>query len=396
MIYEPKRVLLQRQDTLSWQSVRFSDFVFFVRKTPLRCGIKEEKGFKVIIMKDQKTDRFGILSLIAGIALLCVILAVTVSSLKATGQRYSNLESTDLSRETESMLYYDDRMFAQIGFGISIIPDEPGNEARLSSFLSSSVHAIDMRIIGCGLLYSMMVSVVLQYFIYSRYHDGIKKYFRGILIASAAPFAAFAAAVLISKGAFGLPFIFPEGREWFLIIAGLLSSAAGSCVLGAVLSVLRRRKTAAVLSVPVVLFLFIAGMNLECRLYTSPTVDSFEYFNETHAYALADDYEGECYYDAEKNAVILDGAEYPPQTVDNPLYFTGWKRICAFLFELADAYSGNGLPLTDAVIEDTDIPLWVPAAYAVKAVMWIALSFLFLKRRRVPAPAGPAAESWEG
>lgn len=331
-------------------------------------------------MKEQKKDRFEKISFISGILLLCVILIITISSLRTTGQCYTSLKNADLSQETESLLYYDDHMFAQIGFGISIIPSETGNEARLSSFLSSSVQEIYIRIISCGLLYSMMVSVALQYFIYSRYHSEIKKYFHGILIASVAPFAVFAAAVLISQSIFGLPAIFPEGRIWFLTAVCLLSIPAGNFVLSAVLSAVRHRKIAAVIALPVVLFLFIVSMNLECNLYTSPTVDSFKYFNETHAYALEDDYDGEFYYDKEKNVVILDGEEFPPEAFDNPNYYTGWKRLCASLFELVDAYSGNGLLLTESIV-DYPIPVWTIMLYIIKAALWIALSSHFMKRR---------------
>lgn len=329
-------------------------------------------------MNGRKKDWFAALSLILGILLLCGILVITVSSLKTTGAGYTSLKGADLSRELESELAYDDHMFASIGFGILILPYETGKEARLASFLFSSVREIELRILACGLLYSMMVSAVLQYFAAVR----IRRHFPGVLIVSLAPFAVFAAAVLIAQRAFGLPAVFPDGHECFLLAVGLLSVTAGNCALSAVLSAVRLRKLAAILAVPAVLFLFIVGMNLECGLYTSPTLESFAYFNETHADALADDYAGECYYDEEKNAIILDGAEYPPETVDNPRYLTGWKRLCAFLFELADAYAGNGLLLAGSVVGA--IPLRTAAVYLLKAAAWIALACGFRKRRRNP------------
>lgn len=340
-------------------------------------------------MKEQKRNWIGNLSLILGLLVLCGILIITVVSMKTTGQCYTSLKDADLTQGIESTLYYYDHMLAQIGFGISIIPNEIGNEARLSSFLSSSIRAIDMRIIVCGLVYSMMVSVVLQYFLYSRYHNKRKKYSLGIVITSIASFAAFLITVLVSKRVFGIPYIFPNGHEWLFIIVGLLSVIAGNCALSAILSVVRHKKLAAVLAVPVVLCLFIVSMNLETHIYMSPTVESFDYLYETHADALEEDYDGEAYYDEEKNVLVLDGEEYPPETIDNPEYYTGWKRTGTFLFELADAYSGNGLLLTEAIIESLTpndgftMPFWVAMAYILKAGMWIAISFWLIKRRSI-------------
>lgn len=334
-------------------------------------------------MKERKKDLFQALSLILGILLLCVIILITVISMKPTGQRYADLKETDISQGMESTISYSDHMFASIGFGISIIPDEAGGDARLASFLLSSVAAIELRIILCGLLYSMMVSVVLQYFIYGRYHSVRKTYFYGILISSVAPFAVFTVSVIISQIALGLPTVFPGGRESFLIALGLLSVIAGSFALNAVLYAVKHKKLAAVLLVPAVLFLYVVSMNLEFPLYTNPTVESFEYFNETHPAELEDDYEGECYYDEGKNVIILDGVEYPPQTVRNPNYYTGWKRPLAFLFELLYAFSGNGLLLAESSGLGIYIGFWTALAYVMKSAVWIVLSSHFVKRRSV-------------
>lgn len=336
-------------------------------------------------MKEQKKDRLESISLISGILILCVILSFTVSAVKTAGQCYEGLKNTDLSRGTDSLLYYDDHLYGQLGFGITLMPNEPGGGERLASFLASSVREIDMWIISCGLLYSTVVSTVLQYFVYSRYHSDKKRHFIGVLTASAAPAAVYAAVVLISQKVFGLPAVFSDGRELLLIAAGLLSIMAGNCALGAVLSASRRKKLTAVLAVPAVMLLFIVSMNMECHLYTSPTEDSFDYFYEEHSGELPDDGESGFYYDKDKNVICLYGEEYPPETVVNPEYYTGWKRACAFLFELVDAYSGNGLMFTEKIIKDSSafISLRTAAAYIVKAAVWIVFLSFLPKRRRI-------------
>lgn len=333
-------------------------------------------------MKEKKKNLYGILSLTAGLLLFFGILVITIFSLKTTGDCYTNLKNADLSQETESSLYYNDHLFASIGFGINILPNEAGNEARLSSFLSSSIREIDIRILNCCLLYSMMISVVLQYFLYSRYQSNRKKYFFAVCIAGIAPFAFFAAAVFCTQRAFGMPVVFPGSRERFLIAIGLLSVTAGNFVVGSVISAVRCKKLTAVLAVPVVFCLFIAGMNFEMHLYADSTVDSFAYFYDAHPEVKEDDFDGDLYYDEEKNVIFFNGAEYPPKSVDNPEYYTGLKRPGAFLFELADAYSGNGLLLTESITGENSIPLWAAAAYILKSAAWIALSFCLLRRHR--------------
>lgn len=336
-------------------------------------------------MNERKKDRRGLLSLILGLLLLCGLLTVTVTSLKTTGECYAELKNADLSQEIEAAVYYEDHIYASIGFGISLLPEEAGNEARLSEFLSSSIRAIGIRIIACGLLYSMMVSAVLQFFLYSRFQDDRRKYFLASVIAGVAPFAAFAAAVWIAQGAYGLPVVFPDGHGWLLLAVGLASVIAGGCVIGAVLSAARRKRLTAALAVPVVFILFIIGMNLEMHLFTSPTESSFAYFYEAHGEALEEDYDGEVYYDGEKNAIILNGAEYPAETVDNPEYYSGLKRAGAFLPELACAYSGNGLLLIETAMDAVRLPLWAAIAYVLKSAAWTALAFGFIRRRQMRA-----------
>lgn len=336
-------------------------------------------------MKKRKKDLFQSLSLILGILLTCGILFCTVSSMSTTGRCYAELKNADLSQEFEGTLYYSDRLYTSIGYGISVIPGEAGNEARLASFLSSSLLAINTRILSCGLLYSMMICVVLQYFLFARFQNERKKRFLGVAISSVAPYAVFTAAVLISEALFGLPILLPEGRVWLLIGLGLLSTAAGAFVLNAVLSAIRRKKLAAVLAIPAALILLIVSMNLESHLFLSPTEPSFDYFYLTHADALEEDYEGTCYYDESRDAILLDGVEYPPEYVENPRYYRGWKRACAGLFELVFAHSGTMLPIIEQITEFS-LPLWAQTAYAVKAAAWIVLSVSLTKRRRMPEP----------
>ena len=196
-----------------------------------------------------------------------------------------------------------------------------------------------------------------------------------------APFVLYVITVLISQLVFGLPPMVLDGHAVLLTAIGLLSVAAGNCTLAALLTTKRGRKMIAVLAVPVVFALFIVGMNLAYHLYASSTIESFDYISTIDDRAQDEDFDGEYYYDAEKNVMVLEGTEYEPETIANPEHFTGWKQAGSYVFELLDPYAGNELCMVETIMDDTQIPLWVMIAYIVKAVMWGAISFGFMKRR---------------
>ncbi len=68
----------------------------------------------------------------------------------------------------------------------------------------------------------------------------------------------------------------------------------------------------------------MVGTGFEGRLYSSPTTDSFDYIaQEIKPHIYDKDFDGDVYYDEEKNVLILNGEEYEPRQVDNPDYLTG-------------------------------------------------------------------------
>lgn len=132
----------------------------------------------------------------------------------------------------------------------------------------------------------------------------------------------------------------------------------------------------------------IAGLVLFCIILIVTIISlktTGQCYSELKNTDLSRGIESTLYYDEGKNAVILNGTEYPPEIVGNPEHYTGVVRAGAFLFELINAYSGNGLLMTDSII-DGPVPIWAEIAYAVKAVMWCFLSSRFIKRRRTRQP----------
>lgn len=334
--------------------------------------------------KDKKKPT-GVVSLIIGIILFCIILAATVPAVKELAESYLYIKNADLSQELEASFYYEDHLYASMGFGISIAPDEADKEVRRSDFLSDKLPLVDERIITCGILYAMMLGVIFQYYLNCKCHDSRKKYILGTAAATLVPFAAYLAAVLIAGKFFGVPFIFPRANGLLLAAVGLLSAVAGNSVLAALISTVRHKRFTAVAAVPIVFALVILGMNLEYHLYTGSTVKSFKYVSEVDSRLQDDNFDGAIFYNDKKDVLVVGETEYPPDLSDNPDYYTGLKRAGAYAAELIIPYSGSELLLTNylVIIETEDnIPSWTSAAYAVKAMLWIAGSCCWLKPRR--------------
>ena len=80
-------------------------------------------------------------------------------------------------------------------------------------------------------------------------------------------------------------------------------------------------------------------------------------------------------YDEEKNAVVGNGQEYPPEIVPNPEHTVGAKRAAGLGFTVINPYSGNSLELLRQELY-VRIPLWAVLLHLVKSVFWIGLAAL--------------------
>ena len=129
--------------------------------------------------------------------------------------------------------------------------------------------------------------------------------------------------------------------------------------------------------IPVILLLYLFSAQFEARLLMDPNADSFDYLYETLRES------DEPVYDPERNVMVVNGKEYPPESVPNPEYLTGASRIGAVAFEVIDPWSGSPLELAREIAESESaspgrdlLPAWFLALYAVKALLWIAASAL--------------------
>ncbi|MBQ7687770.1 MAG: hypothetical protein IJT27_00995 [Clostridia bacterium] len=334
-------------------------------------------------MKKINEKTIGKLLIAAGILFCVIVLAASFLAIRNLRADYLNLTQLDLSEDTSATISYDDRLYASMGAGIEIDHNDNDNESRLADFIENSLRSVDTRILSCGILYVMMFVTVFAFPLYIKFGRNRKKH---VLITAGCVFLSYAfflAAVYLMFLAFRIPFYFPQRIQWLLIAVALTAVTGGSCFLAWLLRMIRYKKITAVLAIPLVFLLFILSASFEGQLFSPQTVDSFAFVADMEEGVFDEDYEGEVYYDSEKNVLVLNGKEYEPEQIENPDSLHGAGRIGAYAFELLDPYSGNGLFLIYEAAEITVEPIFL-ILYTLKALAWIILPLCIQRKRKAP------------
>lgn len=332
------------------------------------------------VMNDKDKSILSRILLIADIAALVAVSLFTVSAVKIMGEKCHELREADISKDHSGIIYYDDHLYAMLGFGIEIDARETGNEERMDEFITSSLRSIDERVYGTFAIYTMVIAAALALFLYETFRN---KHILSIVLSTMLIYLLLFGVFALSSLIHEIPVYLPRGEACIGLIVSILSVVGGCCALGLLIRKIRFKKITALLAIPLVIALFIFGTIFEAQLYCPKQIESFDYITSS----ISEDYEGEYLYDDNRNVIIVDGKEYGPQLVDNPNYLKGAGRIGAFAFELADPYSGNGLELVRQFnLEDGNIasgqglPYWVYLIYGIKALCWIALSSMIKEK----------------
>lgn len=313
--------------------------------------------------------------------MICTFLAV-----KNLNEGYTAIKNHDITEDGSYSIVYDDHIYASLGFGIEIDHRESGNAELIEGFLSSCLQKTDKRIVSCFILYTMMIVTVLAYPIYRKYGQSKTKHVISTALSVLLLFALFCIAAATMFSAQRIPIYSPTGHEMTLIISSLLGVIGGSCLLALLLRTAKPKIIISLAAIPAVLALFLFGTTIEARLYCPPTVDSFEYLQKTDAQVFDEDYDGEAYYDEEKNVMVIDGKEHEPKQVDNPEYLQGAASAGAYAYELLDPYLGNSLYLVNEIYagEGTEIKIstFIMILYAIKASALVVLPLCIKKKQK--------------
>lgn len=321
----------------------------------------------------KKKDLFRCVTAVAFLSFLVVLTVFSVLAVRKLAECYETLKNGDLVNGFTGSIYYDDKLYIMLGHGIEVVANEPNAGQRLNDFLNASLLSIDKSILACGLFYTMIAVSFLLYNLFSNKEESGKKQVFKTALTTVLTFTFYLGMILISHLIFHVPFCIPEIKELLAIFAGLTSIIAGSCAAGFLIKVVPFKKIVSIILIPVIILLFMLSTAFEARLFMPSRIDSFDYVYEMKEEILDKNYEGEVYYDEDKNVLVVEGEEYPPEQIDNPDSLRGPSRIGAFLFEAADPYSGTGLFLAEKALEIDSSPL-LSAGYLLKAAIWIALA----------------------
>ena len=225
----------------------------------------------------------------------------------------------------------------------------------------------------------MVLSAFFALAIVLKFSDNRKRQVLSAALTVSVLYFVYIAFVVILHGINKVPFHFPIDHA-AIIIVGLLSLIGGFSALVLLLRKIRFRKIASLVVIPFLVLLFMSGFLFEAGLFTPAKIDSFDYVADIDPRILDENFEGEFYYDEERNVIVFDGKEHEPKEVDNPDHFSGLSRVGAFLFEALNPYAGNALPVVQEEFE-SDIGIPVLLLYALKSFFWIFLSTFGLKTR---------------
>ena len=316
----------------------------------------------------------GTISLGVGILIFLITCVWILTGIRNMSADYQRLENLDVSESTTATISYDDH-FASEGFGIQTDPENPEMREELNRFIEESLKGIDEKIVVSVLVFTMVTVTVLVYWFYWTFGENRKKYIMSILLGTLILFGVFLICIVIAHTILHMPFYFPLGYDLLLIIASLLSIAAGSCFLGWLIRRARFKGIVAIAAIPAVIAFFVFGTVFEYGLFTTPQVDSFDYVVQDYVPNLYDEnFEGEAYYDEVKNVMIVNGTEYSPRQADNPEYLRGVKRMGAILYEALNPYGGNGLFAAYEVESNINISVVALILYVAKALLFVLLT----------------------
>ncbi len=326
--------------------------------------------YYAMIMKP--VSKWGYVSLAAAILVLVLLLYLSFSAVRGLADDLNKNHTADVSQGFDATLTYDDGLYAVVLYGQEILPADPDHEEHLEAFEQEALKKIDVRILSAGAVYALFIMCVLTYWIYTVCNNSTRKYVQFAFFFAFIVYIAYILFVWVFNAAIKIPFYFPAESILHVVLAGILPVIGGTCAAGILLRKIRFKKTAAVIIIPVIFALFLFSFALEFELFEEEKVRSFDYVADLDSRILDDEYADQAYYDEEKDVLIFDGKEYPPEMLDNPNHLFRAARAAAILYELAFPYSGCSLPLVEQET-GVDIPFVTYLMYIIRSACWTLL-----------------------
>ena len=292
-----------------------------------------------------KGKAFAIVLAAIGTIGFVAVIVLTVLGIRETGLAYHAISDATHEANDVLQLGYNDHLYADLGYGMSVDPADADPAATVAAFLESSLRGIQLRILGVSLFYALLVSVPMALLVNRACYNKvwITANFLGLL--PVLVYGVFVIVAAISFRACGMPVYSPERLPFFALFAGTLALKNAGNLLGFLLYHTRFKGLVTILAVPAVIALFAIGFVCEYGILSEPTVSSFDYVAEIDSRVLDENSDVDAYYDEERNVLVVGDDEYEPEVQPNPDHLTGAGLVGAIAFELLSPTSGIGLEL---------------------------------------------------
>ena len=327
---------------------------------------------------------FAIIMTVIAVAFLVGVCILSVLASRDFAGTYHIFAEADLSQDFSGELVYDDHFGLQAHHGASFVGGEEGNDAFRDEYLRINLRDMDRTIVFVCTFYALFTNLLLAYPLWRRFGRRKGVHVAAIALSVLGAFAIVLGSILMTHAACATPFSFPAGRSLATLAVGLLSGIGGLCAVGLLLRLIRWKRIAAVLVIPLVFV--IAVPLLEEGLFTTPTEESFDSARAYYESLGGESFEGPVYYDDERHIMVIGDREFEPQMVANPDYYVGWQRALAIAAEAVNPFSGHALTM---ILSSEGmggaipaIPAGALALYALKALAWIVLPVVLPRRKK--------------
>ena len=321
-----------------------------------------------------KNSWVSLLLLAIGLLFAGLVITRTIQATRQLSDTYLWLSHANPSQDLRATVYYNDDLYAVLGFGIETNAEDPAAAEQISSFLISSMQLIDERILSASVIYTMLLTALTALFLYECSGRNALRHTAAVICFSLIVCILLMAIPPFISASQGIPFYFPKGEALFVLLVSILAMIGGNCALALLLRKIRFKKIAAVAAIPVVYVLFLFSSTLEIGIFSPSQVSSFDYVYET----VGDAYES-AYYDDQKDVLIVKETEYPPESVPNPEHLTGIAYAGAIIYEVLDPYTSTSLSLVKHEADAT-VPLFGLLLYMVKGVLWMVIPAILQKK----------------
>ena len=301
-----------------------------------------------------KTGRFlGIAALLMA-AVLTALLCDGLITLSKDCRTMSLTQYPVSAEEITDRVVYFDHLYYDHGFVLKIPPNTADPSVLVQNLLDDIPRYVSADLFNSIVTYSAVICTVGALFLYGLAQDNPRRYLLLILLTPPVFVGLIAGLTWGVSSLCGLRLPFPSGTGSDFFFIGLLSLMAGGCAVGLLLRVIPFKKVAAVILIPVVLFLLM-WVNKEEKALFIPAATTTETVSMVESIGAEEE----------------EAAREEDEEESEPL-----AAVLTALFPF------SGCDLWLVYEEGLEISQWAVTVIMVKNAVWFALAVVLMTNRR--------------